>query len=139
MAGRGLGGVCPSGAKMRRGSQTAFPLFFRSGDHPVDTPSHTLQGYKPKLFPPCLQGRVSTAAKWAAAVSVCRAKTGKRACWCLKAQWCQAPVKHCIVMGWSLNLCGLTELLPCASLPPPPRTSGYLINPIFYHLCCYGW
>lgn len=137
MAGRGLGGVCPSSAKMRTGSQTAFPLFFGAGDHLVGIPSRMLQGYKPKLFPPCLQERVSMAAKWAATVPVCRAKTGKQACWCLKAQWCQAHVKHCIVMGWSLNLCGLTEILPYTSLPPPPGTSGYLINPVFYYLCCY--
>lgn len=46
----------------------------------------------------------------------------------------RAPVKHCAVLGWSLDFPGLNQALPCTSLSPK---KAYLINPVFYRLCCW--
>lgn len=37
-------------------------------------------------------------------------------------------------MGWSPDLCGLNQALPCAPLSPK---KAHLINPVFYQLCCW--
>lgn len=85
-----------------------------------------------KLFAPCL--RVSTAAKRAAPAPVPRAKTEEQTGCCLKAQWLSTCKKHCAVVGWSPDLCGLNQALPCTPVSPK---KAYLINPVFYQLCCW--
>lgn len=53
---------------------------------------------------------------------------------CLKAQWLSTCEKHCAVVGWSPDLCGLNQALPCT---PLSSKKAYLINPVFYQLCCW--
>lgn len=126
---------------MRRWGQAhrqQFPLSFLAGGPPSGYLLPRTAGLQAQaVSPPRLQDRASTDAEGAAAAPVHRAKTAKQACWCLRAQWYQPPVKHHIAMGQSLDMCELTRVPPCASLPLQ-KTSGYLINPVLYHRCCCG-
>ena len=86
----------------------------------VGIPSRTPQACKPKLFSPCLQKGASMAAKCSAAAPIHRAKKkSKDRKASLLARQCQAPVKHCAAVGWSLD--SWANSSPSPHIPPSKK------------------